>query len=98
MKLNSKETTENKSTKQSARFGKKVEKTVLSLVVWTMTLTFPVWIYGMTLAIGKGEFRPIVAMLVLISISGFCGWVKIVRPLKTKLSPGKIMLIEDKHS
>lgn len=65
----------------AARIGKKIEKMVIWVVVWMMSLLFPFWICGLILAIAKVEIKPIVAMLALITISGFCGWIKIIRPL-----------------
>lgn len=81
--------TENLTAKKPSRFGKKLERIVVWLVAWMLSFTFPIWIYGMLLAIGKGEFRSIAAMFVLIIVSGFCLWIKVVNPLIRRMQSGK---------
>lgn len=95
MRQNPEQKPDKPSSKRAARLGKKVEKSVLSLVVWTLALTFPVWIYGMALAIGKGELRSIAAMVVLIAVSGFCCWFKIASPIVRRFQSTKIQTSEN---
>lgn len=95
MKPNQKNSNENQPANKAGRLGKKLEKVVVWLVVWTLSLTFPVWIYGMLLAIDKGEFRPVAAMFVLITASGLCAWFKIVSPLIRRFQSEKTQISEN---
>lgn len=68
----------------------RVEKSATILVFWTFAFSFPIWIYGMSLAISRIELKPILAMTILLTISGFCFWKKIGQPLKNKITGTQI--------
>lgn len=90
MKLNRNRIIQNQAAGKAGRGGKKMEKAVVWLVVWMFTITLPVWLYGLLLAIGKGEWRPVAAMFVLTSVSGFCCWINIIKPFKAKISARRV--------
>lgn len=65
---------------RAAGIYKRLEKFILALLQWALAVTFPVWIYGLCLALGKMEANPILAMLLLVGASGFFLWRKIIKP------------------
>lgn len=62
----------------------RVEKSATVLVLWTLACSFPIWIYGAFLAIARMELKPVMAMTILLIVSGLCFWKKIGQPLKNK--------------
>lgn len=60
------------------------DKKSLKIIAWIIGFSFPLWIYGLGLAVGKLELQPIVAMLVMTSLSGILLWKTAVAKLKNK--------------